>query len=126
MSVVLLAVAVAGVVLVLAVVAVGQLLAGRARAQAAADAAALAAAPVTFRPFGADGTARQEAALFAGANGSVLVACRCPLDPSWEPRTVVVEVEYSFPVMLFGSMRARASAWAEFIPTRLLEEPVEP
>ena len=126
MSGVLLAVAVGAVVLVLAVVAVGQVMAGRARAQAGADAAALAAAPVTFRPFGADGSARREAALFARANGVVLVVCRCPPDSSWEPRTVVVEVEHSFRVVLFGSMTARASAWAEFVPTRLLEDPVVP
>ena len=48
-------------------------LVGYARAQAAADAAALAAAPVTFSPFGATGSASREAAIFAAANGSVCV-----------------------------------------------------
>ena len=49
--------AVAGVVLLLAAVlgAVGSFLLARVEAVAAADAAALAAAPVTFLPFGATG-----------------------------------------------------------------------
>jgi hypothetical protein len=105
----------------LAVVAVGQHLAGRARAQAAADAAALAAAPVTFRPFGATGTAEQEAARFATANGATLLACRCPADPSWEPRTVVVTVRLDYQVILFGPQRAEATARAEFVPSMLLD-----
>ena len=60
-GVLLLAVAAVILIVSLAVVAVGQLLVGYAEAEAAADAAALAAAPVTFRPFGATGTAVQEA-----------------------------------------------------------------
>lgn len=102
-------------------VAVGQYLTGYSRARAAADAAALAAAPVTFRPFGAEGSARREAALFAGANGAELVECRCNADPSWEPRTVVVTVRRSFPVLLFGNQSVHATARAEFVPTLLLE-----
>jgi len=107
--------------LALAVVAVGQYLAGYSRARAAADAAALAAAPVTFRPFGADGSARREAAIFAGANGAALITCRCNPDPSWEPRIVVVTVRHAFAVVLFGEQTVRATARAEFVPTRLLE-----
>jgi len=116
-----LAVAVVTLLLVLAIVAVGQYLVGYARAQAAADAAALAAAPVTFSPFGATGSARREAAIFAIANGSELIGCRCPPDPSWEPRTVVVTVRRSFPVVLFGEQSVEAVSLAEFIPARLLE-----
>jgi secretion/DNA translocation related TadE-like protein len=117
---VLLAGALVVLLITLAVVALGQHLAGRARAQAAADASALAAAPVTFRPFGAEGSPRQEAALFAAANDATLTACRCPEDPSWEPRTVVVTVRVEYPVILFGRQYAEATARAEFVPTKLL------
>lgn len=105
----------------LAVLASGQFLAGRARAQAAADAAALAAAPVTFRPFGATGTAAEEAAAFAAANGATVVRCRCPQNPSWDTRTVVVTVRHAVPVVLFGTRFVEATAWAEFAPVRLLD-----
>ncbi len=117
----LLAVATVTLVVSLAVVAVGQFLVGYAEAEAAADAAALAAAPVTFRPFGATGTAAQEAALFAAANQSELIGCSCQTDPSWEPRTVVVTVRRTFPVLLFGVQSVEATSRAEFVPTRLLE-----
>jgi len=120
-TVVLLAVATATLVVALAVVAVGQFLAGHAAARMAADAAALAAAPVTFRPFGAEGTPAQEAARFARLNGSRLVSCVCPLDESWDVRTAEVTVERSFTVVLFGAQTLQASARAEFAPARLLE-----
>jgi hypothetical protein len=119
-GVVLLAVAAVTLVVSLAVVAAGQFMIGYAAAEAAADAAALAAAPVTFRPFGATGTPVAEAHLFARANGAELVGCRCSVDESWEPRTVVVTVRRSFPVLLFGERSIEATSWAEFIPTRLL------
>ncbi len=119
-GIVLLAVAAATLIVAMAMVAVGQYLIGYSRAQAAADAAALAAAPVTFSPFGATGSARREAAIFAAANGSVLIACRCPPDPSWESRTVVVTVRRSFRVVLFGDQSVEAVGRAEFIPTKLL------
>jgi hypothetical protein len=118
---VLLAVAGVTLVLSLAIVAVGQYLVGYAHAQAAADAAALAAAPVTFSPFGATGSARREAAIFATANRSKLIGCRCLPDPSWEPRTVVVVVRYSFGVVLFGEQSVEAVGRAEFLPARLLD-----
>jgi len=102
-------------------VAVGQYLVGFAQAEAAADAAALAAAPVTFHPFGAGGSARREAAIFAEANDGVLVGCVCSPDPSWEPRTVVVTVRRTFRVVLFGEQSVEATSRAEFIPARLLE-----
>ena len=117
----MLAVATVTMLVSLAVVAAGQLMIGYAAAEAAADAAALAAAPVTFRPFGASGSPAQEAARFAAANESVLVACSCPADPSWETRSVVVTVRRTFPVILFGERAVEATSRAEFIPTRLLE-----
>ena len=120
-ALVLLAGALVVVLVTLAVVAAGQHLVGYARAQTAADAAALAAAPVTFRPFGASGTARHEAALLAAANGATLVACRCPEDPSWESRTVTVTVRVDHRVILFGLRHAEASSRAEFVPTKLLD-----
>ena len=105
----------------LAMVAVGQYLIGYAQAQGAADAAALAAAPVTFRPFGAAGSARREATIFATANGAELVACRCDPDPSWDARTAVVTVRRTFRVVLFGEQSVEATSRAEFMPARLLE-----
>ena len=78
----LLLLAVGGFVVVLAVLLadLGGFLAARLQASAAADAAALAAAPVTFRRFGSAGTPIDEAARFAVANGARLVTCRCPVD----------------------------------------------
>jgi hypothetical protein len=117
----MLAVAVVTLVVSLAIVAVGQYLVAYAQAQAAADAAALAAAPVTFSSFGATGSAGREAGIFATANGSQLIGCRCPPDPSWEPRTVVVAVRRSFRVVLFGEQSVEAVSRAEFVPARLLD-----
>ena len=104
-----------------AVGAVAQLLAAYLEAAAAADAAALAAAPVTFRPFGATGTAAEEAARFANANGARLVSCRCGADASWEPRTVEVIVAKRVDLVAFGTRTVRASSRAEFVPARLLD-----
>ena len=114
--------AVAGVVLLLAAVlgAVGSYLRARVEAVAAADAAALAAAPVTFLPFGATGTPAQEAARFAAANGARLLSCACPLDPSWEPRTVTVRVGRSADVWPMGTVTVTATGRAEFLPALLL------
>ena len=118
----LLMVSVAGVVLLLmvGVADTGLVLAGRYRATVAADAAALAAAPVTFRPFGATGSARQEAARFSAMNGAALVTCRCRTDRSWRPRTIEVVVERS--VCLIGGwvITVRARSRAEFSPLELL------
>ena len=62
-SAAILVLGVAGLVMVLTigVADVGLILSARLEAAAAADAAALAAAPVTFRPFGAAGTPAAEA-----------------------------------------------------------------
>ena len=120
-GVVLLAVAVVSLVVAVSVVAVGQYLTGYANARIAADAAALAAAPVTFRPFGATGTPAEEAARFASLNGSRVVGCVCRLDESWDPRTAQVTVERSFRVVMLGRRTVKATARAEFTPARLLE-----
>lgn len=118
--------AIAGLVLVLgaAVAGAGALVAAHAAAANAADAAALAAAPVTFRPFGAVGTPAAEAARFAEANGATLVSCRCPLDPSWAPRTVVVTVTRGVRLPGVGSVDVHATSRATFDPARLL--PADP
>lgn len=101
--------------------AVGAGVAGYVQAAGAADAAALAAAPVTFRPFGARGSPAQEAARFASANGTRLVRCSCRVDRSWNKRTVTVIVER--PVMLpgLGSFEVRATSRATFEPAALLQ-----
>lgn len=115
--------AVTGIVLLLivGVADTGLILAGRHRAAAAADAAALAAAPVTFRPFGAKGTAQQEAGRFASMNGASIVACRCSSDPSWRSRTVEVIVERSVRLVGGGTITVRARSTAEFDPLKLLD-----
>ena len=117
-----LGVALAGVVVVLivAVGAVGAGIGAYTKAAGAADAAALAAAPVTFLPFGATGTPTQEAARFATANGATLIACRCPVDRSWDTRTVVVTVTRTVSILGIGDVTVRATSKATFAPAALL------
>lgn len=114
---------VVGVVLVLAIglAAVGSVLRARVEAGTAADAAALAAAPVTFLPFGAAGTPTEEAARFARLNGARVIRCACALDPSWEPRTVEVRTERAVAIWPLGRITVQAVGRAEFVPARLLE-----
>jgi hypothetical protein len=114
---------VAGLVLVLAVglVAVGNLLRARVEAGTAADAAALAAAPVTFLPFGARGTPSEEAARFAALNGARIISCSCPVDHSWEPRTVEVRTERVVAIWPLGVFRVQGVGRAEFVPALLLD-----
>jgi hypothetical protein len=116
-------VGVAGVILVLTLglASVGVYLRARVEATTAADAAALAAAPVTFLPFGAAGTPADEAARFAAANGATLIACDCPLDSSWNARTVTVEVARRVGLGPLGVVEVRAKGRAEFVPALLLE-----
>jgi hypothetical protein len=101
--------------------AVGAGVAGYVQAAGAADAAALAAAPVTFRPFGARGSPIQEAARFASANGTQLVHCSCPIDRSWDARTVTVVVKRSVTLVGFGTFDVSATSRATFEPAALLE-----
>lgn len=102
------------------IVVVGAVLTSYAVAATAADAAALAAAPVTFRPFGATGTAQAEAAKVARANGARLVRCVCVEDRSWGPRTISVTVVRNSNVPLLGSLAVTATSRAVFDPTKLL------
>ena len=98
----------------------GHYLSVRSQVQAAADAAALAAAPVTFRPFGSDGNPTVEAARFAARNGARLIRCMCPIDRSWADRTVEVEVGWEISLLGLGRREVRAVAAAEFSPVELL------
>lgn len=107
-------------VLIAGVGAVGTGIAAYVQAAGAADAAALAAAPVTFRAFGAQGAPHQEAARFASANGTLLVSCVCPVDRSWSTRTVIVTVSRSVELPGLGRFRVRATSRATFEPEALL------
>lgn len=113
---------VAFVVLVLAIGIgdVGILLAARLQTAAAADAAALAAAPVTFRPFGAESGPAAEARRLAEANGAQLTVCSCPPDGSWNARIVIVVVERRVALLGLGAVTVAASSRAEFDPAKLL------
>ncbi|MEA3509952.1 MAG: hypothetical protein U9R51_00815 [Actinomycetota bacterium] len=115
--------AVAGLVLVLAlgVADAGIALSARLQAAAAADAAALGAAPVTFRPFGASGSPAAEARRLASVNGAVLTRCSCPVDRTWRSRVVEVVVERRVELLGLGAITVRASSRAEFAPAALLD-----
>ena len=115
----LLGVVSAGLVLALALGDIAGYIAVGMQAATAADAAALAAAPVIFDSFGTIRTPRLEAQAFAEANGASLVSCRCPVDRSWNPRTVEVIVERSVRLVLFGSRNVRAIGRAEFVPAEI-------
>ncbi len=98
----------------------GHYLSVQSRVQAAADAAALAAAPVTFHPFGSAGNPVAEAARYAAANGGRLVRCVCSIDRSWNARIVEVEVGHVVNLIGLGRREVRARAAAEFAPIKLL------
>lgn len=97
-------------------VGIGRLVAAHVQATAAADAAALAAAPLTFL----GGDPRAEASEFAGRNGSRLVECRCARDTSFIVRVVTVEVAAPVDLGLLGEFTVRARAAAEFDPMDLI------
>jgi hypothetical protein len=107
--------------LVVALGAIGTGVAAYVQAAGAADAAALAAAPVTFSAFGAKGSPQQEAARFASANGTRLVTCACPVDRSWRSRTVSITVVRSVDLPGLGRFDVRASSRATFEPEALLQ-----
>ena len=113
---------VVGLVLVLTVglAAVGALLRAGVEASTAADAAALAAAPVTFLPFGAEGSPADEAVRFARLNGARVVSCDCRVDRSWEPRTVEVRTERRVGIWPRGIFAVEGVGRAEFVPALLL------
>ena len=107
------------VIVSLLVVDVAHVVAARAHLATAADAAALAAAPVTFSPFGTDGNPTQVAANTAAANGADLVVCECGKDPTWVTRRVIVTVARSVDLLLLGGRRLSATSSAEFQPVAL-------
>lgn len=102
------------------VVGLAQLAVARAVVQGAADAAALAAAPTTFHPFGGDADPAAVARSVAAANGADLVACHCRRDPTWSARVVVVRVARPIGVLGVVGVEVTASAAAEFTPVELL------
>jgi secretion/DNA translocation related TadE-like protein len=117
----LVALGMVGVIFLLTMIVgdVGVYLRGRATAATAADAAALAAAPVTFAEFGAGGSPTEEAARFAAANGAILVTCECAIDRTWRTRSVHVVVTVAVELIMFGRRDVPASSRAEFDPTAL-------
>ena len=98
---------------------VAQVAATRAGLTAAADAAALAAAPITFAGFGSDSHPRAAAAAIAAENGARLEACHCDIDRSWAARTVVVVVSADTDLLLLRDRRLQATAAAQFRPVLL-------
>lgn len=122
-SITILASTMVGLVLagaVLAVAATG-LVSARFTAQTAADAAALAAAPLTYvnaltfvNAFGLDPTA--EARRFAALNGATLIECRCDVDARPILRSVRVEVVVVRTLPLVGVVEITAVARAEYEP----------
>ena len=120
-SVLVVGVSVLACALVVGLAGMGQILLARERAVAAAEAGALAAAPVTFRPFGATGSATEEAAKLVRANGAELMACSCDHDPGYDPRTVTVTARLTVAVLGFRTVTLEATAAAEFRPVALLE-----
>jgi secretion/DNA translocation related TadE-like protein len=104
-SIVMLAVLVIGLVLTMSAARLGVALVGRARAETAADAAALAAADALALGESADG-AMAAANETAAGNDAALVSCRC----DGTVAEVVVEVGLPGLGALGGSARAHARA----------------
>jgi secretion/DNA translocation related TadE-like protein len=104
-SIVMLAVLVVGLLLAMGAARLGGALIGRARAESAADAAALAAADRLALGGGA-GEAREAASTTAASNDARLVSCDC----AGTEAEVVVEVDVPAWGALSGPARARARA----------------
>jgi secretion/DNA translocation related TadE-like protein len=104
-SIVMLAVLVAGLLLTTGAARLGGALIGRARAESAADASALAAADRLALGSGA-AAARSAAARTAASNHARLVSCEC----AGASAAVVVEVDLPPPLAVFGPARGRAKA----------------
>jgi secretion/DNA translocation related TadE-like protein len=102
---VMLAVLVAGLVLAAGAARLGGALVGRARAESAADAAALAAADRLALGGGA-GAARAAAVRTAASNHARLVSCDC----GGASAAVVVEVDLPAWASVFGPARGKAKA----------------
>jgi hypothetical protein len=91
----------------IAIVDVGAYLVAAARAQAAADAAALAAVAPDARP-------AREAERVAAASGAVLEACRCRSNDAFASGEVSVEVP-GLVIPRLGAARVSARADAELV-----------
>lgn len=102
---VMLAVLVVGLVLASGAARLGGVLVGRARAETAADAAALAAADRLALGGGA-AAARTAAAHTAASNDARLLSCDC----TGARAAVVVEVDLPAVLAVFGSARGKARA----------------
>ncbi len=113
------ALAALAVVAMTLVMDVAHLYAARANLVMAADAAALAAAPVTFASFGTDGNPVHAASAMAAGNGAMLLECSCEIDRGWAPRRVVVTVGATVDLVLLGDRSLTAGAAAEFRPVDL-------
>jgi hypothetical protein len=94
---------------------VGALISAREQARAGAEAAALAAAVSTYPAAGTDPPAA-EAVEYAARNGSWVVSCKCPVDPSPRARTVTVVTAIDVEVPIFGEITVTAAARSEFDP----------
>ena len=125
MSVFVVAALMVGFLLIVALVGIGQFVIARERVVAAAEAGALAAAPVTFRSFGAAGTAAAEADRLVRANGAVLVRCDCSHSPQYEPRTATVTTRFTVAILGFQRVDLEYTAAAEFRPVDLIGRPSE-
>ena len=101
---------------VLAVSASAQIITARTLATAAADAAALAAAPMTFPPVAGGRSPLAEASHLARANGATLVSCLCPQVATFAPRQVEVTVVFPVDLPILGLRWVEGSSAAEFIP----------
>ena len=121
MTVVAVGVLIIGCLIAVALAGIGQLAIARTKAVTAAEAGALAAAPVTFRPFGTSGSPRAEADRLVRANGAVLVRCICPYDSRYDSRTVTVTARIRVAVLGFREVTLDAVAAAEFSPVALLD-----
>ncbi|HEX6947648.1 MAG TPA: Rv3654c family TadE-like protein [Acidimicrobiia bacterium] len=120
-SATVLAMAIAGLlaVCVVGVTAVAMALTARERAFTAAEAAALAAAVASYPGTGRDSPAL-EAGRVAAANGARLIGCICPVEGSFGARTVTVETMVETVLPIFGRLRIRGAARAEFDPAAWL------
>ena len=101
---------------VLAVSASAQIITARTLATAAADAAALAAAPMTFPPVAGGRSPLAEASRLARANGATLVSCLCPQVATFAPRQVEVTVLFPVDLPILGLRWVEGSSAAEFVP----------
>ncbi len=115
------ALAATAMVVCLLVVDVARVAAARAQLTTAADAGALAAAPVTFSAFGTNGDPVAAAAEMALGNGAQLSACECDINRSWVPRRVVVTVTTLVHLALLPDRALTATAAAEFRPVALAQ-----